>query len=129
MMKQLLLLGSRASYGRLKMENNDRLSLGRDAKVAKLLASLTKQGPAEKVTFSDMVVKINRKGKEQTRCVLVTDKALYNLKANNFSKCQRCHYPIRFIYSGHFRRIALEKIVSVTLSAVSEEFVLHVPEV
>lgn len=95
------------------MENNDRLGLSRDAKVAKLLASLNKQGP-EKVTFSDMVVKINRKGKEQTRCVLVTDKALYNLKANNFGKCQR--------------RIALEKIVSVTLSTVSEEFVLHVPE-
>lgn len=97
------------------MDNNDRLILAKDAKVAKLLSTLgSKKLAPEKVQFSDLVIKINRKGKEQTRCVLVTDHALYNLKATNFGKCQR--------------RIPLEKIVSVTVSSVSEEFVLHVPE-
>ena len=46
--------------------------------------------------------------------MLITDKALYNLKPKDLGKCKR--------------RIDLEKIVSVTLSEASHEFALHIPE-
>jgi serum/glucocorticoid-regulated kinase 2 len=67
----------------------------------------------EIVKFSDFVVKINKKEKEQTRALLITDKAIYNLLPNNYTKCKR--------------RIPLDEVGAVTLSQVSEEFVLHVP--
>jgi hypothetical protein len=68
----------------------------------------------EVVMFSDFVLKINRKEKEQTRVILVTNKAVYNLLPSAYGKCKR--------------RIALESIASVTASSISDEFVLHVPE-
>jgi serum/glucocorticoid-regulated kinase 2 len=68
----------------------------------------------EKVAFSDFVIKINRKGKEQTRTILITDKAVYNLMPNNYGKCKR--------------RVGIDRIVSVTVSAISDEFVMHIPE-
>jgi len=68
----------------------------------------------EKVAFSDFVIKINRKGKEQTRTILITDKAVYNLMPNNYGKCKR--------------RVGIDRIISVTVSAISDEFVLHIPE-
>lgn len=68
----------------------------------------------EKVAFSDFVIKINRKGKEQTRTILITDKAVYNLMPNNYGKCKR--------------RVGIDRIASVTVSAISDEFVMHVPE-
>jgi len=65
----------------------------------------------EKILFSDFVVKINRKSKEQNRTMLITDKAVYNIK----------NYKVQ-------RRILLMNLVSVTTSATSEEFVMHIPE-
>ena len=68
----------------------------------------------ETVVFSDFVVKINRKEKEQTRVILLTNKAVYNLLPSAYGKCKR--------------RIAIESIASITASSISDEFVLHVPE-
>ena len=68
----------------------------------------------ETVVFSDFVIKINRKEKEQTRVILLTNKAVYNLLPSAYGKCKR--------------RISLESIASVTASSISDEFVLHVPE-
>jgi len=59
------------------------------------------------------VIKINRREKEQTRVMLITNKAVYNLMPNNYGKCKR--------------RIAIDELGSVTASQVSDEFVLHVP--
>lgn len=93
-------------------DKGDNLFLAGNAAVQKMLA---KNGtPGEQVVFSDFVIKINKKGKEQTRVLLVTDAALYNLMPNKYGKCKR--------------RIAITSIASVTTSDVSNEFVLHVPD-
>jgi serum/glucocorticoid-regulated kinase 2 len=94
-------------------ENHDHLSLGSMQEVRKMMS---KNGGSshEKVLFSDLLVKINKKEKEQTRVLLITDKALYNMKPNKYSSCQR--------------RIALDIIDSVSISSVSNEFVVHVGE-
>ena len=68
----------------------------------------------EVVLFSDFVIKINRREKEQTRVMLITDKAIYNLLPNNYTKCKR--------------RINIQLLVSITVSQISDEFVLHVPD-
>merc|ERR1719289_168976 len=68
---------------------------------------------SETVLYSNQMIKINRKGKEQTRTLLITNKAVYSCKPKSISKVQR--------------RIALSEIGSVTLSTTSGEFVLHVP--
>lgn len=67
----------------------------------------------EIVLYSNQMIKINRKSKEQTRTLLITNKAVYSCKPKNISRVQR--------------RISLLKIASVTLSTISGEFVLHVP--
>lgn len=95
--------------------SDDRLNLAHSGACSKML---TKQGSnfpePERVMLSDMVVKINRKGKEQDRAMLITDKAVYNLMPGDYSKCKR--------------RIELDQIASVTLSTSSDEFAIHIPE-
>lgn len=88
----------------------DHLCLMGNAKVQGLLQ---KHQPNEEVLFSDFVIKINRKGKEQTRTILITNHAVYNLMANNYSKCKR--------------RIVHSEIAAITTSTTTKEFVLHVP--
>lgn len=98
----------------MSLTHGDHLCLSGNTKVQKLLKEKGENKPQpEKVQFSDFVIKINRKGKEQTRTILVTDKALYNLMPNNYGKCQR--------------RIPITDMEAVSLSSVSDEFVVHVP--
>lgn len=80
------------------------------------LKMLKKNGGAEDelVMLSIRVTKVNRKDKQQTRALVITDKALYNLSATDFGNCKR--------------RIPLDKIGSITASNVSDEFVVHVPD-
>lgn len=96
-------------------DGEDSLKLAKNGTVRKMLTKNGQNFPnAEVVFFSDFLLKINRRDKEQTRVLLITDKALYNLMPNDFGKCKR--------------RIKLEHIVSVTVSQISNEFVVHVPE-
>lgn len=67
----------------------------------------------ETILFSEFVFKINRKGSSQTRAMVVTDQAIYNVIPTNHKKCKR--------------RISIISIVSVTVSSTSDEFVIHVP--
>lgn len=92
--------------------NCDHLCLTGNSNVKKMLQK--NAVGAESVCFSDFVIKINRKNREQTRTILITDKAVYNLGPNNYGKCKR--------------RIPLEKVVAVSSSAMSKEFVLHIPD-
>jgi len=79
-----------------------------------MLAEKGENLPAkEVVVYSNHVIKINRRGKEQTRILLITNKAVYNLIPKKSIKCKR--------------RIRIDDIASITLSMVSDEFVLHVP--
>merc|ERR1719334_150423 len=67
----------------------------------------------EEIVYSNILKKINKRGAEQERIILITSRAVYNLLPKNPGKCKR--------------RIPIEDIGAVTLSSVSEEFVLHVP--
>eukprot|EP01006_Ploeotia_vitrea_P041700 TRINITY_DN66564_c12_g2_i1.p1 TRINITY_DN66564_c12_g2~~TRINITY_DN66564_c12_g2_i1.p1 ORF type:complete len:537 (+),score=332.58 TRINITY_DN66564_c12_g2_i1:161-1771(+) len=96
-------------------QKEDHLSLSGHASVAKMLNKHGQNTPTrEVVVFSDFVIKINRRDKEQTRVMLVTDKAIYNLMPNDYGKCKR--------------RIDITKIGGITASNISDEFVLHVPD-
>jgi len=96
------------------MENLDRLKLQGDANYRKMLDAMCESKTAEeKVEYSNHVIKINRRGKEQTRILLITSKAVYNCLPKNVTKCKR--------------RIAIEEIGSITLSTASDEFVFHIP--
>jgi len=96
------------------MENLDRLKLQGDAECRKMLEAMCEtKTNEEKVEYSNHVTKINRKGKEQTRILLITSKAVYNCLPKNVTKCKR--------------KIPMEELASMTLSTASDEFVLHVP--
>ena len=106
---------------------HDFLALGEDARVLRLLAAAslkagdTGGGAAggerdgrERVLFSDVAVKINRKGQHQQRALVVTTRALYNMGAQAAGRAVK-------------RRIALAAITHITVSALSNELVVHVP--
>lgn len=96
-------------------EKLDHLCLAGNSAVQKMLQKEGQNSPLpETVVFSDFVIKINRKEKEQTRVILLTNKAIYNLLPSSYGKCKR--------------RIALDSVASITASSISDEFVLHVPE-
>jgi serum/glucocorticoid-regulated kinase 2 len=96
-------------------ENGDYLCLAGNHSVQKMLAKhgVNKPSP-ETVHFSEFVIKINKKGKEQARVLLITNNAVYNLMPSNYGKCKR--------------RIPLSGLAGITASQISDEFVLHVPE-
>jgi len=92
---------------------HDSLKLANEANVITMLKKQGQNFPdTEVVIYSNLVVKINKKGREQTRVFLVTNKAVYNLLPKKFT-CKR--------------RIKIDDIASVTLSSKSEEFALHIP--
>ena len=65
----------------------------------------------EELQFSDKISKINKNGWKQKRIMLLTDKAIYNLKKSSLK-----------------RRIDYKTIIGMTLSALSNEFVIHCEE-
>lgn len=100
-------------------ENDDHLGLAQNANIQKVLAKYAAKGEpvTEKVCFSEYVTKINRKDKKQTRVMLITDKAIYNLLPGKDGISGKCK-----------RRILIETLVAVTLSTTSDEFVFHIPD-
>mmetsp|Transcript_40952 Transcript_40952/g.65841 ORF Transcript_40952/g.65841 Transcript_40952/m.65841 type:complete len:524 (-) Transcript_40952:55-1626(-) len=95
--------------------DDDTLKLAQNVQCQKMLSKMGDNFPEqERVVLSMKLIKINKRGKEQNRILLLTDKALYNLKPKEIRKCQR--------------RIDLEKIVSITVSGTSQEFAIHIPE-
>ena len=62
----------------------------------------------EKVIFSDLIIKINKKLVEQTRTIIITEKALYNFKEKSLK-----------------RRLEIKNIFGLTTSKTSDEFVVH----
>ena len=95
----------------VSIKSVDKLNLGNDEGI---LSLLKKEGiSGEKVIFSDKLTKINRKGKKQDRVLMITNKALYNLKYNKYAQSQR--------------RIELKNIGMITLSKSGYEFAIHVP--
>ncbi len=62
----------------------------------------------EKLLFSSQIIKINAKGYDQQRNLLITSKALYNLKKKELK-----------------RRIDISKLTGITISRKSDQFVIH----
>ena len=62
----------------------------------------------EKVYYSDVITKINHYGLSQERSIILTDKALYNMKKKELK-----------------RRISYKEILGITFSIISNEFVVH----
>ena len=66
----------------------------------------------EIIQFSDKIIKINKFGLKQDRNILITDKAIYNLKKNILK-----------------RRIDFRTIEGITVSKISDEFVIHCKDI
>ena len=81
----------------------------RQTPVLKLLVSCNAHN--EKIIFSDVVKKINRKGSTQKRILMITTRAIYNLENN---KCKR--------------RIEVQDIGKIISSRTSDQFILHIPK-
>ena len=62
----------------------------------------------EEIQFSDKIDKINKYGWKQERNIIITNKAIYNLKKFELK-----------------RRIDLKTLIGITISKNSEEFVIH----
>ena len=62
----------------------------------------------ENIWFSDKVTKTNRFGFSQERHIIVTNLAVYNLKKKTLK-----------------RRILMESILGITISKVTDQFVIH----
>ena len=58
-----------------------------DPKFQKMLAS--NSGGNERLIFSIIGVKVNRKGKSQERALVITNRAIYNTIPSDIRKCQR----------------------------------------
>ena len=66
----------------------------------------------EEILFSDKIKKINKKGWNQDRNIILTDKAIYNLKKTQLK-----------------RRIDYKTIIGITVSKISDEFVIHCEDI
>ena len=86
------------------MENfkiNDLLNWGNDKEILTLINN-------EKLYFSDKITKVNHYGMSQERSLILTDKALYNMKKRNLR-----------------RKISYTNIRGITYSKLTYEFVIH----
>ena len=92
--------------------NRDYLKMKTNAKTLKALCA--NGANHDTCIWSSSVVKINRKGKSQTRALLITNRHVFNLMPDNFSKCNRC--------------IDLRNIHHITTSKSANEFVIHVTD-
>ncbi len=82
-------------------EIHDYLKFSDDQQIKKLIRT-------ETVLFSNKVVKINKYSISQERNILITNKAIYNLKKKELK-----------------RRIEISSLKGITVSSQSDEFVLH----
>jgi len=96
----------------LELDNMDALNLGNNDDIKQLIKVEGLQN--EKVVFSDKISKVNAKGKKQDRYLMITDKAVYNLKPKKYKESQR--------------RVPIERIGMMTLSSSSPEFAIHVTQ-
>ncbi|GAB5368952.1 hypothetical protein AAMO2058_001363700 [Amorphochlora amoebiformis] len=91
-------------------KNLDRLNFSADSAAKSVLTTATGFRP-ETLIFSDKFLKTNKRGKEQEREIMITDRALYNFKRGFVGlQCQR--------------RIGLEKIHIIVASRESPEFLI-----
>jgi hypothetical protein len=96
------------------IEGYDDLGWSRSETWERILLQTESVEDGEHVVLSSRVGKFNWMGMRQTRILAISSAALYNCTP-------RKPYRVK-------RRIPLAKISSVTLSSLSPEFLIHVPE-
>ena len=94
----------------VEVSPRDYLQLARNKRALKALAA--NSALAGQVLLSLNVTKINRRGKSQTRVLLVTTRHVLNLMPDNYAKCNRC--------------IPVARLSCVSTCAAAREFVIHV---
>lgn len=92
----------------------DQLRLGTNPTILKMLETQQAIEGPESVVLSELVTKFNRKKKAQERVLMVTQLAVYNLVHGKWNNVQR--------------RIPIQTLSGLTLSKVTDEFVLHVKD-
>ena len=85
-----------------KQSEYDFLNLSKNYKIK---TNITRE---EEIQFSDKIYKINKYSWNQERIIIITNKAIYNLKKETLK-----------------RRIDLQTLIGITISKNSEEFVIH----
>eukprot|EP00484_Ammonia_sp_Unknown_P009368 CAMPEP_0197072684 /NCGR_PEP_ID=MMETSP1384-20130603/210224_1 /TAXON_ID=29189 /ORGANISM="Ammonia sp." /LENGTH=174 /DNA_ID=CAMNT_0042511505 /DNA_START=34 /DNA_END=558 /DNA_ORIENTATION=+ len=91
----------------------DNLKLASDASIKRMLHKFGDNYPKpEQVVLSTALIKINKKEKEQKRILLLTNKALYNLKPGHLKAPQR--------------RIDYRHIEAISVCDIADEFTVHV---
>lgn len=84
-----------------KTKKNDYLLFDGEKEIKKIIKD-------EIILFSDKIIKINNYGFNQERNIIITDKAIYNLKKKSLK-----------------RRIDINSLRGITISKIVEEFVVH----
>ena len=79
----------------------DSLNFSEDKEIKKLIEG-------EKLYYADLITKINHYGMNQERSIMLTNKALYNMKKKTLK-----------------RKIPYQEILGVTYSKTSYEFIIH----
>lgn len=89
---------------------NDHLCFQRNQDITRMLKMFSTD-VQEQIKFSDFVIKINQKGKEQHRVLLITDVCLYNIMPNDYTKCKQ--------------RVDLKDALGITIKNNTSEVVVH----
>ena len=79
----------------------DSLNFINDKEIIKLINK-------EKIYYADLITKVNHYGMNQERTIMLTDKALYNMKKKTLK-----------------RRIEYKEILGITYSKLTYEFIIH----
>jgi len=99
------------------MDGLDELQFKNDKTIMRAL------GPNEHILMSCLLYKFNKRLKRQERSLLITTRAIYNVNQQdilaNIISVFNSSYAIR-------RRIDITKLMGITVSEMSSEFVLHV---
>lgn len=88
--------------------NQDFLQYANDKDIKKLIRDGKNLFFLETLLYSDKITKINHYGMSQERHILITNKAVYNLKKKELK-----------------RRIEIQYIKGITISSLTEELILH----
>ena len=91
---------------------HDYMHIAGDPKFQKMLAS--NSGGNERLIFSIIGVKVNRKGKSQERALVITNRAIYNTIPSDIRKCQR-RIPLDKLHHVRHRASHAQQCSSATM--------------
>eukprot|EP01006_Ploeotia_vitrea_P055740 TRINITY_DN68028_c0_g2_i1.p1 TRINITY_DN68028_c0_g2~~TRINITY_DN68028_c0_g2_i1.p1 ORF type:complete len:1024 (-),score=607.08 TRINITY_DN68028_c0_g2_i1:43-3114(-) len=101
----------------LRAQKSDHLRIANNKTLLQFLEKQNKQHKElETVVFSDVVLKVNKRGKEQERDLVITNIAIYNFLPGKYKQCQRS-IPITKL-----RQLALARTSDMLLFQVRNDY-------